>query len=167
MTEDLIDQLAETDHTRADEQAIRDFNEACKRVDTDPRERRRIRDIVDLGDADDLIYGQALAAIDRGDHDAAFPLLRRCAATGIGESAWLLATVLEELGKPSLAGKRLLGISSPPRFQQPVGHRPDRTPDRWACVAASGHPRGDRSRRDAPGGIGQRDHATNHRARRP
>lgn len=100
MTEDLIDQLAETDHARACEQAIRGFNEACKRVDIDPRERRRIRDIADLVDADDLIYGQALAAIDRGDHDAALPLLRRCAATGIGESAWLLAIVLEELGKP-------------------------------------------------------------------
>ena len=100
MFEDLIDQLTESDNTPADEQAIRDFNEACKRVDTDPRERQRIRDIADLVDADDLIYGQALAAIDRGDHDAAVPLLRRCAAAGIGESAWLLATVLDELGEP-------------------------------------------------------------------
>ena len=100
MFEDLIDQLTESDNTPADEQAIRDFNEACKRVDTDPRERQRIRDIANLVDADDLIYGQALAAIDRGDHDAAVPLLRRCAAAGIGESAWLLATVLDELGEP-------------------------------------------------------------------
>jgi CBS domain-containing protein len=100
MIEDLIDQLAETDSTPADEQAIRDFNEACKRVDTNARERQRIRDIADLVDADDLIYGQALAAIDRGDHDGALPLLRRCADAGIGESAWLLATVLDELAKP-------------------------------------------------------------------
>jgi CBS domain-containing protein len=100
MFEDLIDQLAESDHARPDEKAIRDFSEACKRADTDPRERQRIRDIADLVDADGLIYGQALAAVDRGDRDAALPLLRRCANTGIGESAWLLATVLEDLGKP-------------------------------------------------------------------
>jgi CBS domain-containing protein len=98
VTEDPIDRLGETG--RADEQAIRRFREACKRVDTDPHDRQRIRDIADLADADDLIYGQANAAIDRGDHNAAIPLLRRCAAAGIGESAWLLATVLEELGRP-------------------------------------------------------------------
>jgi CBS domain-containing protein len=100
MFEDLIDQLAESDHARPDEQAIRDFSEACKRVDTDPRERQRIRGIAGLVDDDDLIYGEALAAVDRGDRDAAVRLLRRCADAGIGESAWLLATVLEDLGKP-------------------------------------------------------------------
>jgi hypothetical protein len=105
MIEDLIDQLAETDHVQEQTvrefvETLREFAEACKRVDTDRRERQRIRDIADLIDADDLIYGQALAAIDRRDHDAALPLLRRCADAGIGESAWLLATVLEELGNP-------------------------------------------------------------------
>jgi CBS domain-containing protein len=98
MHQDLIDDLTERWKEPPGEQAVLDFTEACRRVDSDPRERQRIRDIVGLIDADDVIYGQAVAAVDRGDLDTAVPLLRHCAATGIGESAWLLAGALEELG---------------------------------------------------------------------
>ena len=86
------------DHT----QAIRDFAAACRRYDEDPRERQRICGIADLIKAEDANYAQALAALDRSDHDAALPLLREAAKEGIGEAAWLLAGLLEQKG--DLAG---------------------------------------------------------------
>jgi hypothetical protein len=52
----------------------------------------------DLLDVEESLYDQALAAIDCGDRDTAVRLLRRCAETGTGESAWLLAQLLEDAG---------------------------------------------------------------------
>ena len=57
MIKDLIDDLAGIEHAPADERAVQDFAEACRRVDTDPREKQRIRDIIDLVDAEDALYG--------------------------------------------------------------------------------------------------------------
>jgi hypothetical protein len=74
------------------------FAAACARADADPRERQRLRDIADLAEAEDIIYHQAIAATGRGDRDSALTLLRWCARTEIGESAWLLAVALEEAG---------------------------------------------------------------------
>lgn len=80
-------------------QAVRDFAAACERADTDPREQRRIQGITDLIEAEDIIYAQALAALERGDRDTAIGLLRWCARAGIGESAWFLAGALEAAGE--------------------------------------------------------------------
>lgn len=96
--DDLISQLAEAGQAPAGQQAVRDFTAACQRLDNDPREKQRIHDITDLLEAEDVIYDQALAAVERKDPAAALPLLRRCAAAGIGDSVSLLAAVLEELG---------------------------------------------------------------------
>jgi hypothetical protein len=98
--EELVSSLVESQGATgpADEQAVWAFAEACDRADTDKREEQRIRDIADWIDAEDTSYTQALAALDRGDHAAASPLLRQCARAGIGESAWLLGGVLGEAG---------------------------------------------------------------------
>ena len=99
--EELLRGVAERNaaDTRADhDQAIRDFTEICRRHDESPREQQRIRDIADLIEAEDAIYDQALAALDRGDHDTAVLLLRQAAEMGIGEAAWRLAVLLEEAG---------------------------------------------------------------------
>jgi hypothetical protein len=82
----------------ADDQAVRTFIEACDRADRDVREQQRVRDIADLVDAEDALYAQAVAALDRSDREVALPLLRRCAKAGVGESAWLLGGVLETAG---------------------------------------------------------------------
>ena len=82
-------------------QAIRDFAAACRRYDEDPCEQQRIRGIADLIKAEDANYAQAVAALDRSDHDAALPLLREAAKEGIGEAAWLLAGLLEQKGDPA------------------------------------------------------------------
>jgi CBS domain-containing protein len=103
MIKDLIDQLSEPDHAPADDQAVRAFTEACRRADTDPREKQRVRDIADLAEADGIIYDQAIAAVERRDYANALPLLRRCAAAGIGDSAWYLAVVLDEEGDAEAA----------------------------------------------------------------
>jgi hypothetical protein len=66
------------------------------RVDADPREARRIADITDLIEAEDIIYGQAVAATSRGDRDTAVKLLRWCAREGIGESPRMLAAAMED-----------------------------------------------------------------------
>lgn len=100
MFEDLIGQLIEIDRTPASEQAIRNFTEACARVDSDPREQQRVRDIADLAETEDLLYDQAVAAAEAGDHERALPLLRRCAEAGVGEADWYLATVLDALEDP-------------------------------------------------------------------
>ena len=99
MFKDLIDDLAGTEYVPADERAVQDFAEACRRVDTDPREKHRIRDITDLVDAEDALYDQAVAALGRGDHDTAVALLRRAAERKIGDAAWLLAVALDERGE--------------------------------------------------------------------
>jgi CBS domain-containing protein len=82
-----------------DRKAALDFAEARRKADEDPRERQRIRDIADLVDAEDAVYAQAVAAVDRGDLDAAEPLLRMSAEAGIGDAAWLLGGVLEKRGR--------------------------------------------------------------------
>ena len=99
MIKDLIDDLAGIEHAPADERAVQDFAEACRRVDTDQREKQRIRDIIDLVDAEDALYDQAVAALGRGDHDTAVALLRRAAEKRIGDAAWLLAVALDERGE--------------------------------------------------------------------
>ena len=101
--QDLIDELKGCWEVPPEGQAVWDFTEACRRVDSDPRERQRILDIADLIDADDVIHEQAVAAAERGDLATAVPLLRRCATAGIGESAWLLAVALEQLGSTAEA----------------------------------------------------------------
>ena len=103
MIKDLIDDLAGIEHAPADERAVQDFAEACRRVDTDPREKQRIRDIIDLVDAEDALYDQAVAALGRGDHDTAVALLRRAAEKRIGDAAWLLAVALDERGETAEA----------------------------------------------------------------
>jgi CBS domain-containing protein len=96
MYEKLIAGLAASE--RAVPASEQGFAAACERADSDPREQRRIRDITDLIEAEDVIYDQALAALDRGDHAAAVPLLRRSADAEIGDSAWFLAVALEKGG---------------------------------------------------------------------
>jgi cell division protein FtsZ len=99
--EELLKSLAESDRSNRedDDEAIREFTARCRHVDEDPRERQRIRDIVDLVDDEDATYAQALAAVGRGGQDAALPLLQRAAEAGIGEASWLLAVLLEERGQ--------------------------------------------------------------------
>lgn len=93
----LITGLAESEAAvPADEQA---FADACARYDASPREQQRIRDATDLIAAEDFIHGQALAALERGDREAAVPLLRWCAEAEVGESAWILAEALEAAGE--------------------------------------------------------------------
>lgn len=96
MYEKLIAGLAASE--RAVPASEQGFAAACERADSDLREQRRIRDITDLIEAEDVIYAQAIAALDRGDHAAAVPLLRRSADAGIGDSAWFLAVALEKTG---------------------------------------------------------------------
>ena len=103
MFKDLIDDLAGTEHAPADERAVQDFAEACRRVDTYPREKQRIRDITDLVDAENALYDQAVAALGRGDHDTAVALLCRAAEKKIGDAAWLLAVALDERGETAEA----------------------------------------------------------------
>jgi tetratricopeptide (TPR) repeat protein len=103
MFKDLIDDLAGTEHAPADERAVQDFAEACRRADTDPREKQRIRDITDLVDAEDALYDHAVAVLCRGDHDTAVALLRRAAEKKIGDAAWLLAVALDERGETAEA----------------------------------------------------------------
>ncbi len=92
--EELLGALGE--RVTPPERSRREFAELCRRVDNDPREQQRIDDAAELIDAEEVIYGQALAAVDRRDTDAAEPLLRRAAAAGIGEADYLLAELLEE-----------------------------------------------------------------------
>jgi CBS domain-containing protein len=87
----------------ADEKLREEFLQACRLVDHDPREQRRLDDIADLLDADETLYAQALDAVSRGDKHAAEPLLRQCAEAGAGEAAWLLAQLLEDIGNASEA----------------------------------------------------------------
>ncbi len=103
MIKGLVDDLAGIQHAPADERAVQDFAEACRRVDTDPREKQRIRDIIDLVDVEDALYDQAVAALGRGDHDTAVALLRRAAEKRIGDAAWLLAVALDESGETAEA----------------------------------------------------------------
>src|SRR5262249_27121596 len=82
-----------------DDRAMNMFGEACRRADTDPREKQRLRDIGDLLDYEDDVYTRARAALQRGAYGAAVPLLRIAARGGIGEAAWLLGEVLERHGQ--------------------------------------------------------------------
>jgi CBS domain-containing protein/tetratricopeptide (TPR) repeat protein len=102
--DELLQHLTAYDDARAaQDRALREFADACRQVDDNPRERRRIRDIADLIDAEDALYEEAVAAVKRGDQDRALPLLRRAAQAGIGEAAWLLAGLLEERGETTEA----------------------------------------------------------------
>jgi hypothetical protein len=86
----------------ADEQVIRTFAQACEHADNDPRERRRVREIAGIIDAEDALYARALDAVEHGDRAGALELLGQCARAGIGESAWMLA----ELQSPPRAAAR-------------------------------------------------------------
>lgn len=98
--EEQLQELAKPGDTTpvGDERALQDFIAACRRVDDDPRERQRIRDIADLIDAEDTIYEQALDALARDDDDTALPLLRQSAAEGVCDAVWRLADLLERRG---------------------------------------------------------------------
>jgi CBS domain-containing protein len=98
----LINELADPGAV-PDEQAIRDFTEACRRVDEDPQEKQRYRDLADLIEAEDALYDQGVAALGRGDHDTALPLLRFAAQKGVGDAAWLLAVTLDKRGETAEA----------------------------------------------------------------
>jgi CBS domain-containing protein len=67
---------------------------AVQRWSTDPEERRRIRDLGDLLDAETTLYEQATAALDRGDLDTAETLLRQCADMQLGDAQELLDELL-------------------------------------------------------------------------
>jgi hypothetical protein len=95
---DLAETLAGAPNASADDKLREDFTLICRRVDESPAEQQRINDIADLLDAEEYLYDQALAAVGRGDQDTAAALLRRCAEAGAGESAWLLAQLLEDAG---------------------------------------------------------------------
>lgn len=103
--EELISSLAEAQGFAgpANDPAVRAFAEACDRTDTDMLEGRRIQAINDQIDTEDLIYTRAVAALDRSDRRAAVSALRRCATAGIGESSWLLGSLLHESGKATEA----------------------------------------------------------------
>jgi CBS domain-containing protein len=113
---------AGVDPAADDGQALASFIEARQRADDDPRERQRIRDIGDLIDAEDAIYAQAVAAVDRGDLEAAEGLLRSSAQAGIGDSAFLLASVLEQRGstQEALLWYRRAAIDGDPRADDKI-----------------------------------------------
>jgi hypothetical protein len=94
---DLAKTLAEMPE-RCDEELRAEFMAACHRVDDDPCERERINETADEFDAEEALYSQAVAAVDRGEAEFAVPLLRRCAEAGTGEAAWLLALLFEDAG---------------------------------------------------------------------
>jgi CBS domain-containing protein len=122
--EELIRDLASAGVAPAadDRQAAEAFAEACRQADEDLRERQRIRDINDLVDAEDTVYAQALAAVGRGDLESAEPLLRSSAEAGIGDAAWLLATVLERHGRAqdALSWYRRAAIDGDPRADDKI-----------------------------------------------
>jgi len=101
--EALINELADPGDAGDEEEAIRDFTEACRRVDEDPREKQRYRDIADLIEVEDALYDQGVAALGRGDYDTAVPLLRLAAEKGIGDAAWLLAVTFDKRGETAEA----------------------------------------------------------------
>jgi RNA polymerase sigma factor (sigma-70 family) len=84
-------------------EAARSFAEALRRAYDDPREQQRISDIADLLEAEEVLYADALSALGRGDLRTALPLLQQCAQAGTGEADWLLAQLLEDLGRPGEA----------------------------------------------------------------
>jgi hypothetical protein len=95
---DLGETLAGVPNASTDEKLREDFTLMCRRIDESPAEQQRIDDIADVLGAEEYLYDQALAAVGRGDRDTAAALLHRCAETGAGESAWLLAQLLEDAG---------------------------------------------------------------------
>ena len=101
--EEMLQNLAESDTPDDHDKAMADFAAACWRADHDPREGRRIRDIAALLDAENTIYDQAVAALDRGDTATARPLLELAAEADVGEAAWLLASLLEGDGQDAEA----------------------------------------------------------------
>ncbi len=145
---DLFRELVEhCDVTAASRgQASEEFAAACRRVDQDFRERRRIADIANLIDTEDTIYTQALSALGRGEQDTALPLLQQAAEAGIGEAAWLLAGRLEEQGQmqESLTWYRRAAADGNPR----AARRILRPPDRRARI--SGYLPARATQRDAP-----------------
>ncbi len=84
-------------------EAIRTFTEACRRTDDDLREQQRITEIANLLDIEESLHAEALGALMQGDQYTALPLLMQCAEAGTGEAAWLLAQLLEGLGRISEA----------------------------------------------------------------
>jgi CBS domain-containing protein len=98
--DDLIRKLAEAEAAAAPvpDSAVAAFAEACRRTDRDPQEEKRLRALAELTDLEDASYGWALDALRDEDWNTALPLLRDCAAKGIGESSWLLAQALEQTG---------------------------------------------------------------------
>ncbi|MEU8251633.1 CBS domain-containing protein [Nonomuraea sp. NPDC048916] len=67
----------------------------------DTSERQRIADLGDLLDAEDALYDEAVAAIERGDAALAERLLRRCAALGDPSAEELLADLATEFSPES------------------------------------------------------------------
>ncbi|MET8161996.1 HD domain-containing phosphohydrolase [Sphaerisporangium sp. NPDC005289] len=83
-------------HNTSDETALRDFAAAMQKIDSDPGEARRIRSMAEQIDIEIAAYDQGLAALDRGDVDAAEPLLRMAAGTEHGDADGILAELLAQ-----------------------------------------------------------------------
>ncbi|MEV5409856.1 CBS domain-containing protein [Thermopolyspora sp. NPDC052614] len=73
--------------------ADHDLGRAMTSWNADPRERHRISDLADLLDAEDVLYEQAVAAMERGDLATAETLLRQCVRLGIPAAEDLLEDV--------------------------------------------------------------------------
>jgi len=84
----------------SDDLSIDAFVAACRRVDSDPKERQRIRDLANAIEEEDAAYRRATAALEEGDIATAVPLLRQASRLGIGEAHDLLA---------ELRGQRTVG----------------------------------------------------------
>lgn len=64
-------------------------------LETDSREQQRICDLGDLLDAEETLYDEAVAALDRGDDQLAERLLRQCSALGDEAAAEFLEDLLQ------------------------------------------------------------------------
>jgi tetratricopeptide (TPR) repeat protein len=95
---DLTRTLTRVPGAGAAAQAREAYLQACRRLDANPAEQRRIDDIAGQLDAEETLYARARAAADHGDTATAIPMLRQCAEVGTGEAAWLLAQLLQEAG---------------------------------------------------------------------
>jgi hypothetical protein len=84
------------DVSREEEPIMAAFIAASRRVDSDPKEQQRIRDLADSLEAEDAAYQRALTALDEGNIATAEPLLSRAASLGIGEASELLAVLRKE-----------------------------------------------------------------------
>ncbi|MEW9532857.1 HD-GYP domain-containing protein [Microbispora sp. NPDC049125] len=96
--DDIIRRMAASTDARNknDETALREFASAAQRVDNDPSEARRIHALAEQIDVEITAYDQGIAALDRGDADAAQPLLWIAAGAEQGEADGILTQLLAQ-----------------------------------------------------------------------